>query len=91
MEAVIADYRSAALETRVKALLDWCVQMTRSPVDLGETDVVALRGLGWSDEEISAAGFLCAYFNFINRVAEGLGVDHEAWMEERAPLGECPW
>ena len=91
MDAVIADYRSAPLETGVKALLDWCVQMTRSPVDLGEADVVGLRDQGWSDEEISAAGFLCAYFNFINRVAEGLGVDHEEWMHERAPLGPCPW
>ena len=36
-------------------------------------------------------GVTCAYFNFINRVAEGLGVDHEAWMEDLAPLGPCAW
>jgi alkylhydroperoxidase family enzyme len=91
VDAVLADYRTAPLEPKVKALLDWCVQMTRSPVDLGESDVKALVDQGWSDEEISAAGFLCAYFNFINRVAEGLGVDHEVWMEGRPPLGPCPW
>ncbi len=47
--------------------------------------------MGWTDEEISAAGFLCAYFNFINRVAEGLGVDEEDWMKDLPELGGCPW
>jgi len=91
VDAVIADYREAPLEPKLLGLLDWCVLLTRSPVDAGEGDVSALQGLGWSDEEISAAGFLCAYFNFINRVAEGLGVDLEDWMVDLPALGPCTW
>ena len=91
VDAVIADYRGAPLEPKLLALLDWCVLLTRSPVNAGEGDVAALQEMGWTDEEISAAGFLCAYFNFINRVAEGLGVDEEDWMKDLPPLGVCAW
>lgn len=91
VEPVIADYRSAPLEPQVLALLDWCVRLTRAPASLTEADVQDLRDLGWSDAEISAAGFVCSYFNFINRIADGLGVDLETWMKDRPPLGPCPW
>lgn len=91
MDAVIADYRSAPLDGPVLTLLDWCVKLTRAPASCTESDVQTLRDKGWSDTEISAAAFVCSYFNFINRVADGLGVDLEAWMLERAPLGPCPW
>jgi alkylhydroperoxidase family enzyme len=91
VDPVIADYRTAPLEAPLIALLDWCVKLTRDPAGCTEADVHALRDHGWSDEEISAAGFVCSYFNFINRVADGLGVDLEDWMLERAPLGPCPW
>ena len=45
-----------------------------------QANLDALRELGWTDPEISAAAFVCSYFNFINRVADGLGVDPEDWM-----------
>jgi alkylhydroperoxidase family enzyme len=79
------------MEPKTRALLDWCVQLTRAPASLGEADLQALRDQGFSDEQLSAAGFLCAYFNFINRVAEGLGVDQEEWMRDLPPLGPCSW
>jgi len=91
VDAVIADYRTAPLEAPVLALLDWCVKMTRAPATVGEADVQELREQGWTDAEISATAFVCSYFNFINRVADSLGVDLETWMQSRAPLGPCPW
>jgi len=88
---VIADYRTAPLDPPVRALLDWCVQLTRAPATLTEAHVSGLRDQGWSDAEVSAAAFVCSYFNFINRVADGLGVDLEDWMQDHPPLGPCPW
>ena len=46
-----------------------------------EADVQQLRDVGYSDEQISLGVQVISYFNYINRVADGLGVDDEEWME----------
>ena len=81
----------AGLDERTVRLMDWVLKLTRTPGEMGEGDVDRLREIGWSDSEISAAGFVCSYFNFINRVADGLGVDLEPWMHDAPPLGPGPW
>ena len=91
MDPVIHDYRSAPISPATRSLLDWCVKLTRAPATCTEEDICALRAADFTDAQISAAAMVCSYFNFINRVADGLGVDHEDWMDERAPLGPCPW
>ena len=52
-------------------------KLTRTPEAMTEADVVALREVGWSDLEIHDACQVIAYFNYINRIADGLGVDPE--------------
>ena len=71
--------------------MDWCVKLTRSPAAMTEADLTSLRDLGWTDAQLSAAAFVCSYFNFINRIADGLGVDLEPWMYDHPPLPPCPW
>ena len=44
-------------------------------------DVQDLRDVGYSDEQISLGVQVISYFNYINRIADGLGVDVESWME----------
>ncbi len=39
-----------------------------------------LRQAGFSDEQITVAAQVIGYFNYITRIAQGLGVDHEIWM-----------
>ena len=54
------------------------MKLTREPANVRESDVEDLRELGLSDEQIlSVVGIICL-FNFMNRLAEGLGVDMEA-------------
>ncbi|HJM39087.1 MAG TPA: hypothetical protein QGG59_03120 [Planctomycetota bacterium] len=48
---------------------------------MDESDVDALRECGWSDLEIHDAAQVVAYFNYINRIADGLGVDFEEEMK----------
>ena len=79
------------MEERLRALLDWVVKLTIKPSACTEDDIVGLRALGWSDDDLSAACFTASYFNFINRVAEGLGVDPDPHMENCPPLDPCPW
>lgn len=48
---------------------------------MGKPDFLLLAQHGFTDEEITIAVQVIAYFNYINRIAEGLGIDPEAWMK----------
>ena len=47
---------------------------------MSAADVEGLRNAGWTDEQIHFAVQIIGYFNYINRVADGLEVDLEDWM-----------
>ena len=54
------------------------MKLTKEPTEMRESDVEALRSLGLTDEQVlSVVGITCL-FNFMNRLADGLGVDIEA-------------
>ena len=57
--------------------MDYALKLTRAPRAMTRADVEALRGHGLSDAEIFEVAFTTAYFNYTNRVAEGLGVEPE--------------
>lgn len=86
---MILDYRSADLSDADRALCDYAVKLTLSPGAMGEADVDVLRGHGFSDEAIVVAVQVISYFNYINRVADGLGVDDEDWMPD--VMGRAQW
>ena len=83
---MILDYRDAALADDDRALCDYAVKLTLTPGDMTEADVGWLRSFGFDDDAISIAVQVVGYFNYINRVADGLGVDPEDWMT--MPLDE---
>jgi len=68
---------SAALAGPDRVLLAYALKLTRTPRDVCQRDVEALRAAGFSEAEIFEAAFVTAYFNYTNRVAEGLGVEPE--------------
>jgi uncharacterized peroxidase-related enzyme len=61
----------------VRALCDFAVRVTLEPAALGEGDVEKLRGHGWSDGAIHDAIQVISFFNYINRVAEAVGIEDE--------------
>ena len=61
----------------MRALCDFAVQLTREPASVGREDVDALRAHGWSDEAIHDAIQVIAYFNYVNRVADAVGIEDE--------------
>jgi uncharacterized peroxidase-related enzyme len=79
-QAVQRDYRTAGLAPRELALLDFAVQLTKSPAGVRKDDLETLRKHGLTDEQIVDAVHCIGYFNFINRVLDGLGVEPEASM-----------
>jgi uncharacterized peroxidase-related enzyme len=71
------DYIRADLEPRVRALCDLAVEMTRAPASVTNAEIERLRELGWSDAAISDAIQVVSYFNYVNRVADAVGIEDE--------------
>jgi uncharacterized peroxidase-related enzyme len=77
VRALVSDPHAAPLEGADRALIAYALKLTRTPREVRQTDVEALRAAGFSEEEIFEAALVTAYFNYTNRVAEGLGVEPE--------------
>ncbi len=74
LQAVIDDYREADLTPRQRTMLDYAVLLTRRPSAVTEDHVHQLRDVGLSDRDVLDVNLITSYFNFVNRIAEGLGV-----------------
>jgi uncharacterized peroxidase-related enzyme len=82
---VAQDYRQAELPPRVRALCDYAVRLTREPAAVGAADADELRAHGLDDAAIHDAIQVIAYFNYINRIADGVGIGPEPdWGENRS-------
>ena len=78
--AVKADWRTADLSPREIALCEYAEKLTRHPDQMGPADLDQLREHGLSDRDLVDAVQVISYFNYINRIADGLGVDLEDFM-----------
>ena len=75
LAAFAADYQGIDLSPRMRAVLDYAAQLTREPNGVAEKDIASLREQGLSDENILSVNLVTSYFNFVNRIALGLGVE----------------
>ena len=78
VDQLATNHKYAPLDERERAMLDFAVKLTEESHRSGPGDVEALRGAGWSDEEIMDIAQVAAMFNFTNRLASGLG-----WVPNR--------
>jgi alkylhydroperoxidase family enzyme len=58
-------------------MLDYVAKLTMAPARCSRADVDALRQVGFSDQAILQINLIASWFNYINRVADGLGVGRE--------------
>jgi uncharacterized peroxidase-related enzyme len=72
-----------ALPPADAALARYTHALTLAPGTVTEADIDALRAAGFGDLEILDANNQCAHLNYTNRVANGLGLLHEAATQER--------
>lgn len=63
-------------------MLDYAVKLTREPSAMIALDVLALRAAGLSDSAILDLNLITGYYAFVNRLADGLGVELEDWWKE---------
>jgi uncharacterized peroxidase-related enzyme len=61
----------------VRALCDFAIRVTRQPASVTEDEIQGLRNQGWSDAAIHDAIQVVSYFNYINRVADAVGIEDE--------------
>ena len=64
-------------------MLEYAVKLTLEPWNMAEADVAALRQAGLQDADILDINQVASYYAFVNRLADGLGVELEAfWQRE---------
>lgn len=63
-------------------MLDYAAKLTRTPWQMTENDVIALRELGFSDRAVLDIAQVAAYYAYVNRIADGLGISLEAYWAD---------
>ena len=77
MSALEEDYTRAPISAQDRAMLDYVVQLTRDATGIGRGDHDRLRSVGFDDRGILQITLIASWFNYINRVADALGVGRD--------------
>ncbi len=72
-----SDYRGADLQPADRIMLDYSAKLTRSPREMSQADVDRVREAGFSEAAMLDICLVTSYFAFVNRIADGLGVEME--------------
>ena len=75
--ALKEDYRSAPITERDRVMLDFVVQLSVDATRISPADHARLRSVGFDDQGILQITLIASWFNYINRVADALGVGRE--------------
>ena len=80
--AVEQDWTTAPLSPKRAAMLAFAVKLTKTPGAMEDADVEALRSAGFSDRDILDIAEVVGYYAYANRIADGLGIELEAWRPD---------
>ena len=72
----------ASLDAPDRAMLDYALKLTARPGTVGAKDVEPLREAGFQDRAVLDVCQVAAYYAYVNRLADGLGVELEPWWKE---------
>jgi uncharacterized peroxidase-related enzyme len=71
------DYKSAPITEQDRVMLDYVVQVTNDSTQISPADHERLRAVGFDDKGILQITLIASWFNYINRVADALGVGRD--------------
>ena len=74
VEALERDYTSAPISSQERVMLDYVVKLSKDATKVWTDDHDKLRAAGFDDQAILQITLIAAWFNYINRVADALGV-----------------
>ncbi len=86
MEAIENDvnraYREGHLDQRRFTMLSYATKLTLTPQSMHQDDVESLRSAGFSDCDVLHIAEVVAYYAYVNRIADGLGVELEEYAQQ---------
>ena len=77
VRALVVDYENAPISEADRAMLDYVGKLTRDATSIGPQDHTGLRRHGFDDRAILQITLIASWFNYINRVADALGVGRD--------------
>ena len=77
VEALQRDYKTAPISEQDKAICEYVVKLTRDATRCSREDHEKLRAAGFEDQGILQITLIASWFNYINRVADALGVGRD--------------
>jgi uncharacterized peroxidase-related enzyme len=77
VEALKKDYTTAPITAQERVMLDYVVKLTKDATTIWKDDHDRLRAAGFDDKAILQITLIASWFNYINRVADALGVGRE--------------
>jgi uncharacterized peroxidase-related enzyme len=77
VEALRKDYSNAPITPQERVMLDYVVKLTKDATKVWKDDIDGLRQAGFDDRAILQITLIASWFNYINRVADALGVGRE--------------
>jgi uncharacterized peroxidase-related enzyme len=77
VKALQEDYKTAPISEQDKLMLDYVAQVTRDATRISSRDHDQLRAVGFDDRAILQITLIASWFNYINRVADALGVGRD--------------
>jgi uncharacterized peroxidase-related enzyme len=77
VECLREDFRTAPISQQERVMLEYAVKLTKDATRITPDDHEHLRAVGFDDQAILQITLIAAWFNYINRVADALGVGRE--------------
>lgn len=77
IDALKKDYTTAPITDQERVMLDYVVKLTRDATKVWKDDHDRLRAAGFDDKAILQITLIASWFNYINRVADALGVGRD--------------
>lgn len=74
---MLEDFDSVTFDEKDRRMLEFAIKLTEKPNEMREADVRKLREMDFSDSEILDIVLVVGYFNMVNRIASGLGVEYD--------------
>ncbi|MBI1330952.1 MAG: peroxidase-related enzyme [Alphaproteobacteria bacterium] len=74
LQAMLENVQTAPVDQKLKPVLQYVQKLTRLPARLASADAEAVYAAGWNSQALHDAISVCALFNFMNRLVEGMGI-----------------